>query len=297
MEPGASIYAVMLAAATAHLSRVNPKLTKAALDWNTKTLDSEGVKYAVENGTLRITDAEEKHRPIIYYTLMSVAEAFENQYGVNETWTPLKQTILKVMQGCRDQIRDMALEVPIARYNLQYAILDDLFGFNTTEFRMRKIDPNTVTVTSQKVSFKKADGQEEIPYPAIATVDREIYIGYSPESIRGESRAIDYQIKASGMSCIIIVAKKETMRDFMRVVSVMRGEYRRLNPIETRILISLYNSTDKREIAKSLNIAQSDAEKALNRIILIGYADQKGHLTAYGINTAIEAIKAAKQAP
>ena len=295
MEPGARIYASILQATTAHLNRVNPKLTKEALEYNIKTLDSEHIAYTLENGILTITDAQEKHRPILYYAIMSLAEAFERQYGVSETWMPLKQSILKVMQGCRDEIRDLALEVPIARYRVEYTILDSLFGYNATDFRSRKWKTEPVTVTTQKVTFQKDDGFEELPYPSIATVDREIYIGYSSESIRGEIRAIDYQIKATGMSCIVVLAKKETMRDFMRVISVMRGEFRRLSQTERGVLIALYNSTDTKELAKFLNISQKDAENALKRITWIGYADEKGHLTSYGINAAIEIIRAAKQ--
>ena len=140
------------------------------------------------------------------------------------------------------------------------------------------------------------DGFEELLYPYMATVDREIYLGYASEIIRGEIRAIDYQIKTTGMSCIVVLAKKETMRDFMKVVSVMRGEYRRLNQIEKSALISLHNGTDPKELPKALDISQQDAEKALKRIILIGYTNEKGHLTSYGINAAAEIIRAAKQA-
>jgi helix-turn-helix protein len=111
---------------------------------------------------------------------------------------------------------------------------------------------------------------------------------------RGIIRAIDYQITATGMSSIIILAKKEVMKDLMRVITIARTEYRRLDQPEANVLIAMYNGVKTEDIPKALSMQTDDANKCIRRLMRIGYSDPKGHLTSYGINAVIELMRTAK---
>jgi hypothetical protein len=293
MDRGAEIYASLINNITAHFARINPRLAQMTLDETVKWLNMAGVKTALDRGALTITKAEEKDRKTIYDALLMYVEIFERQYGVNEVWIPLKIVIVRYLQGLRDEVRMLGLEIPLGRYSIDYSLLDNLFGFNASDFRVRKWTKDPITVTNQRLIFRKSDAVEAIPLSSVATVDREIYIGYSSEQAKGVIRAIDYQTRATGMSCIVLLAPKNIMADFMRLVTIMRGEYKRLADEEAKVLIAVYNGTASGEIARALGLASEAANKAFRRLQDVGYVDDAGHITAYGINASMEILQSA----
>jgi len=291
MDLGARIYATALVNVASHLGRINQSLAEATLKDGVKFLEYVGVKYELTGSALTIKDASEKGRRAMYELILYITAPFERQYGVNEVWGTLKVTIVKAVQGFRDEIRELNIEVPIARYRIQYSILDSLFGFNPSDFRVRKWMDNPILITNQRLVFIRPDGEENIPFSAVATVDREIYIGYSSEVARGVIRSIDYQIRPTGISSVILLAKKNTMNDFMKAVSVLRAENMRLTTAESKVLIALYNNTPPSDLANTVGISQEESVKAFKRLQSMAYVDSRGHLTSYGINKSMEIMQ------
>jgi hypothetical protein len=237
---------------------------------------------------LTIVDADESNKGALYDIILTYTSVCEEKYGVNETWDPLKYVILKVFQGFKDEIRELGIEIPVARYEMEYMLLDTLFGLKSSDFRKRRWIKGSVLVTNHNLIFPKEVRDEVIPLQAIATVCREIYVGYSAELARGMIRAIDYQVKATGMSCAVILAKDDLMNEFMKVTSILRAEYRRLSQNEAKILLALYDGAPIDQVYKRCSIDQQEVDKAFRRLVELNYSDYVGHLTSYGINAAVE---------
>lgn len=287
MDKASRVYSSLLAGETAYLAKVNPQLAAKTLEEKAEALKKAGVQYTVEGG-LKITEAPENSGELLYQTILDLAAPYEKQYGVNKLWNPLKTVIVKVFQKNRDVVRETGMEVPVAKYEIEYMILETLFGFQGTDFRKKRWINGAVLVTNHEIVLPEDGGAEHIPLQAVATVGREIYVGYEHEMTKGIVRAIDYQVKESGMSCAVLLAKGELMKEFMKVASVMRAEYRRLNPTEERILLALYDETPVEQLAGKTGVKGVDVTAAFKRLMELRYTDGKGHLTSYGINASME---------
>jgi len=288
MDSGARVYASLLNGITLHLSKLDPKLNQTALKEGLTALDKAGVRYSTDGGVLTVTDAGEQSRKALYDFALAYVSAFEGEHGVNETWSQLKSLTLKTLQNFRDDVRRLNLEIPIVKYVMGCVLLENLFGFKSSDFRNRRWIEGPVLVTNHSLVFPKEKGEEVVPLQIIATVCREIYVGYSAKVTKGVIRAIDYQVKAAGMSCVVVLAREEVMGEFRKVVSMLRAEQRRLGQGEARVLLALNKDTPLDQLAKASGLSQAEADDALRRLFELKYTDKGGHLTSYGINAAVE---------
>jgi hypothetical protein len=294
MDPGARIYASLLNSAAAQLSRLNPKLSETSLAGRAEKLRTWGVKYSCDGKTLTVLEAGEISRGAFHETYLEYVAVFESAYGVNEIWSFLKPAAIKALQPCLEEVRELKLGVPIAKYALDYVIFDNIFR-SSDQFNYRSLFPGTVLITTRELTFQGRGGPTAIPLSSVVTVDREVYMGYGAGAAQGVIRALDYQVKATGLSCAVFMARKELMADFMRVVSIARNEERRLSRNEGNVLIALYNGVPRGDIPEGLGIGADKVGQALARIQESGLAEASGRLTATGINTAIQIIRSLKE--
>jgi len=295
MDQGAGIYVNLLNSIISHTGRVNPRLSILALNEKAKVLAEAGVGYSIENGFLSMTNAGEQNRSALLDLILAYAGVFEAQYGVNETWMPLKTAVMQNIKTLLDDIRSLELEIPISKYAIEYIIYENLFGFTICEFRGRRWNNGTALVTTRNIVLEWEGNKLTIPFSHVATVDREIYLGYTPETIRGICRAIDYQVKEAGMSCAVFLGTRNLIEDFMKAVSIGRAQERRLSKTENAAIIALYNNTPPKDLPRVLNLKEGDAAKCFLRLIQMGYADQAGHPTSYGINLAVQLMRGQSQ--
>jgi hypothetical protein len=288
MDPGARVYSGLLNAFMLYLGKLDPALSPQALTASLKLLDDAGVRYRLDEGVLTVTDSKASARKAMYEALLAYASAFEQTLGVGRTWGVLKTATLKALQGSREDIRGLGLEVPVVKYDMECMLLETLFGFKPSDFRRRKWIKGAVLVTNHRLVLPSEGGYEEVPLQTIATLNREIYVGYSPEVARGSIRAIDYQADTAGMSCAIILARDEVLGEFRRIVSMLRAEYRRLAQRECRVLLALNGDIPLNQLARACGMSQGDVEAAMRRLVELRYAEPRGRLTSYGINAAVE---------
>jgi hypothetical protein len=284
MDSGARVYADLLNSFTLYLSKADPALSQIALTQSLKALDESGIKYRLEGGALTVMDADRQGRNPLYDTILAYTLIFEREHGINKTWNSLKTLTLKTLQGNRQVIRDLDLEVPVVKYEMEYMLLETLFGFKPSDFRKRRWYKGGVLVTNHHLVFPKEVNQEAVPLSSIASLCREIYVGYSSEIARGSIRAIDYQGRVAGMSCAIILAKDELLGEFRKVVSILRTEYMRLSQNEVKVILALNRETQVGELPTACGLSPQDVDNAMNRLKELGYAGKGGRLTSYGIN-------------
>ncbi|MBD3388474.1 MAG: hypothetical protein GF416_05330 [Candidatus Altiarchaeales archaeon] len=288
MDPGSGVYAYLLNKVTGYFSEVNGSLAEKALQDSRGILDEAKVKYTIDKGLITITESEEKHINALYDFTLSVAEVFESKYGVNEVWGKLKKVMVSVLVDNKTEVKEYSVELPIAKYRIRYMRQDNVVGFSTAKImdKDRWLD-GQVLVTNHRMVFQETKTDYEVPLSAIATIGREIYLkGVSSRELGGVIRMIDFRMKPELLSCALFLAEKEFMREFMRVVSIARGEYARLNDVETRVLLALYREVPAKELPMICNIGEWEAKKSFERILDLGFVDKGGHLTSYGINTA-----------
>jgi len=292
MESGTGVYASILNGLTAHAARSNPQLAVEALRSGIRTLDRAGVKYRLDGATLYVNDDSDASRKAMYELILSYSQALEEAHGVNETWKELKIVMAKVLGSSRDAIREYDIEIPVFRCSAEYQTLDTLFGFNSGDFRTRGWFSDPILITNKKVVFPKGGNPIEVPFNAIATIGREVYVGYVTDVRKGIVRAIDYQIREGGMSCAVIVAKEELMKDLMDIIRIIRADYRRLSLNEVKALVELYGGTSPAMLSEKTGLAPTEALLAFRRLRQLNYCDNTGHFTSYGINAYIEVMQA-----
>jgi len=227
----------------------------------------------------------------MYRSLLAYANPFEEEYGINNTWSPMRRVIINLIQGIRDSIRELSIEVPIARYDLTHTIYNNLVEFNSKGFRKVKWTEMPVTITNKRLIFGQKGKPFDVPLNSIATVGREIYMVYTGSINKGILKAIDFKLRETGMSCAVAVAKEDIMEDFIRTVKVMRNEWRKLSPIEARILTAIYHDANPGDLAKVAKCEKEMAELGYQRLLELRYIDETGRITSFGINTAEQYIK------
>jgi hypothetical protein len=289
-DPAVRIYTDLLNNIAPTLAHIDQKTAAGALTAECQKLAASGVVCSFEGGKLSLVEAGEGARKALYDAIMSFAVTFEGQYGVDRTWAVLRNTIIRFLQGCRDEVRTYGVEIPISRYSMKYKLLETLFTKSAVDLRGARDLYKPVTVTNQRLIFAKEGGVENVPLQSLVTLDREVYVGAITRDMNYVVRAIDYQTHSSGfLSCAILVAGREVMEDFMRTASVLRAEARRLSLTETKVLIALYNGVNVAQLNSAMG--REGVEECLKRLVELGCSDQGGHLTAYGINAAGTLVK------
>jgi len=291
MDPGIQVYHDLITNVLKVLQKVEPKLCVLGMQQAAKTLDTNKIPYKLEGKLISITDGSDKHYKILFGVVLELVEKYEQRYGYNEIWLMLKVPVVKTLMAHREAIKKTGLELPVGRFQIDYVILETLFGFKGADFRSRKWFNDIVLVTNKKIVFPKNGSWENITYTQIATIGRQIYVGYSGHAAKGVIRAIDYVAGRAGMSCVIVEAKKDMMADFLKIATVMRAEYRRLNELEAKVLVALYDGTMVENLPQKCGISHDEARQVAQKLLDLKYADEKGHITSYGLNAAIQSIK------
>ncbi|MFH1055417.1 MAG: hypothetical protein V1744_04915 [Candidatus Altiarchaeota archaeon] len=299
MDAGANIYEKLINGINVYLLRVNAQLATKALNEKLTKLGSAGVKYKLEGNLLVITEASEGSREALYEAIIDYISVFEVHYGVDALWAQLKLVILKALQNFRVSVRELRIEVPISKYVVEYIVMNTVFGVDATsflDFRKRTWLKDPILLTNQRLIVPKGEELRNIPLHDVTTVGREVYVGYGMDTARGIVRIIDYHNREYGMSCIVVLAKDELSKEFLNALRLMRDEYKKLNEVESKVLVAIYNGVPSSGLAGYCCISQGDAEKAFNRMLQLNYSDSAGHITSYGINVSAALLQAKKEA-
>ncbi len=292
METAEEIYSEILTSVSRHLHMVNPNLAAASYRVFEKKLEKYGVVYTNDPQGIRITHLPPESKKIMYNAIISFVAPFEDKYGINETWVGLRTDVINILTCIRQPLRLLDIEVPISAYTMMYAFFENLIAVNASGFRKIKWYDGVVTVTNHRLLFQDKESLNEIPLQTIATIGREIYLVYTGTTAKGIIKAIDFKDDTKvSMSCALVLAKQEAMRDFVNTSRVMRAEHRRLSMAETRVVVALYNEAMLKELGQVCKVGPSQAKEAYDRLLKLKYIDERGHLTSYGINAAIEVLE------
>jgi hypothetical protein len=293
MDDSAGVYAAIINGLAAYFKRVNLELATTSLREKLKLLDSSAIKYQVQYGqdqeTLTVLEADEHSRPAFYSLILELILAFERQYGVDEVWSHVRVITSRAFQSFKDLIRDVEMEVPIVKYRMDYRLELGMFDFNRKDWVREYI-----LVTNRNLVFYSPSEVRAVPLDAVAIVGREFYSGFSgsnSETPGSQVRAIDYKADYPFFSCAVVSAKDDVMKDFLNTVKIMRAEVRRLNDREERALIAVYNNIPPKSLASKLELSEGQADEAFKRVVNLGYADLRGHITPYGITVAAEILQ------
>lgn len=295
MDKCTDIYSQIISVTTDHLRKKNPDLLESTLKKVLKKLDKQGISYKTKDARICITRVPDDDNRLLYNTTLSLVAPFEEKYGISETWRELRNHIILAIKNVRQPIRMLNVEVPISAYLMTYAHFENLIAVNASGFRKISWINGVATVTNHRILFQDGKNLDEIPLQSIATIGREIYLVYTGKTAKGIIKAIDYKnAERVGMSCSLVLARQDVMGDFVNTSRVMRQEYRRLNLSESRVIVALYNEAMTRELGQVCKVSDNQVSTAFNRLLKLKYIDKKGHLTALGINAAIEVLEREK---
>ncbi|MBU0762807.1 MAG: hypothetical protein KKD39_07250 [Candidatus Altiarchaeota archaeon] len=295
MDTPESIYSQILTSVSRHIHMVNPGLAQRTFAHFLKKLDAGGIKYKASQDKIEVLSLPQDSRKTLYNAIVALVEPFESKYGINETWVGLRSDLISIVAGIRQPLRLLDIEVPLSAYKMLYAFFDNLIAVNASGFRRIKWYEGVVTVTNHRILFQDGKEVKEIPLQTIATVGREIYLVYTGTTAKGIIKAIDYRVESRvGMSCALVLAKEDWMRDFVNTARIMRAEHRRLSIAEARVVVALYNEAGINELGQVCKVDTERAREAFNRLLKLKYINEKGHLTSHGINAAMEVLEREK---
>jgi hypothetical protein len=266
-----------------YLYMTDPTLALTAVKSSTPILDKAGFKYSIMQGVLFKKVSSGNPQFMMDY-LLSCTSPFEEKFGVNKLWASLRGVTIKFYQKNREVLKEGMIEVPITKYVIEHAVFNTLFGFQSTDFRKRKWIKDPILVTNHKLNIPSLDGMVDVPYQEIATIGRQIYVGYDSEAIHGVVRAIDYQRTPDNMSCIVLLGETRILEEFQKVLAVMKTEYRKLSKLEEEILSLLAEYVQPEKIPSLCVCGKEDSDKAVERLKTLSYIDDGLKLTSYGIN-------------
>ncbi|MFH0862839.1 MAG: hypothetical protein V1875_07425 [Candidatus Altiarchaeota archaeon] len=288
MDPAAGVYATVINGMSTYFAKADARQAVESLRMNLPILDGAGVKYELNGGLLTVTSAETQSRAAFYEFILAHGRTFEGRYGVTELWKPLKLVIVKAIFPLRDLVREYGMEIPIARYGLEYTSRATLFGFDL-EGRMAKNEwtKAEVLVTNHRMLLPPA---EDIRLHRLATIGREIYMG-DEESVNKYVRVVDC-MSADRLSSYSLLFRgpKDTIVDFLNTLRIARTESRRIGLNETRVLLGLYYHTSLRDLPEKCNLQSGQLSEALRRLHRQKYIEEIGSLTSDGIKMVDELI-------
>lgn len=273
------IYADILNSLDMRLSKLSPHLAGKALSESMKILDSKGIRYSVGRKGIEFRGGGEPSQ--VYDSIIEYARVFEEEYGTENAWKPIRAVIIGSIKSMRQRIRELSIEVPVARYDMTHTIYGNLVQMSSQNFRKTKWADSTITINNKRLVFEGIEFS--IPFSAISTVGREIYMVYTGAINKGIIRAIDFRLNTPWMSCAVVVGKKDPMEDFIRVLRVMRNEWRTLSALEARVIVALFRGAAMADIPRLCHCDGDSSKNAIKRLKELGAMEFSGRLTPYGI--------------
>jgi len=237
-------------------------------------------------------DAQPQARKVFYDLLIAMVQSLEDKYGCDKTWANLRPKMHPLYAQHQTAIRDLELEVPLSKFELDFIIHGSLskswiyqmfFGMISGQ----SWSSGVILVTNKRLIISSGSQSTEINVGNILTVGREVYTDVKLKYSNRNIKMIDYK-SSWGIAALMYEGSPQSIIEFNRTVSRARVEVRGLTSIEKKVLVVL----DRRQALTSL-VVHGDVDrkmlaKALARLREIDYITEDYKLTSYGLNALSE---------
>ncbi len=308
MESSLALHSELVNNLMVYLTKVDPGLFNAAFSVSKEIFDANNVTYSLEGQLPIVTEANcsQDHMNEFYFSLVG---PFEKKHGIERLWKQLYKINLKFYAKHKTEIKSNNLEIPISRYEFGYDLFDKIFGLSVKEISEHRWSDWPLYLSNQKIYLicKTHAGEEaflseawrflrmsdiegkskEILLQQVVTVGREIYVGREAWLRKASVRAIDY-MEGMRMSQVVFMGKDDIVRDFTKVMSLLRRELKELSKIECQVLLMLTENKVVDDIKSTIEGDPKKVDVAVERLQNLNYITENIKPTSFGINTACE---------